>query len=452
MKAPYVPHYFGADALAKVQGRLGWLTVGVGSSIAWPEDDVWVEYDGGEYLLLGVSKEGEHRNSPCISTPAAKDDVDAALSRLYRFASVLGYFKRGYVDITGRVWGSCIVRYANLRDTVTTVTQAGKKVFSCNHMPVIEDDQVRKALAFLREGRRLRHVHEPYSFLSFFKVIESQFTSKDRVDWVGKNLDALEGEAAKRVVELRAAGINVNDHLFQSGRCAVAHASVGGNIIDPDIPADRERIAADLDIIAALADRYIKVDAGVPDEMDLYKSRDRIAPWHALMTPQALAALKAGGHVEKVEELGKLEGATVSVRLWPDPPAKQFQAMTLLPLESGGGVVKFIALSARETIVLVFAMDVANGRMHTVLKEGGMRSGVKITEEDVEDYTRYFHSVIGNRIVELVIEGAELIDCEVVIPVNIFPRAPEEAVAQALEQFRRSRGQPPAAAPASKDS
>jgi hypothetical protein len=79
----------------------------------------------------------------------------------------------------------------------------------------------------------------------------------------------------------------------------VAHASVSGNIVDPDIPADRKRIGADLDIIAALANRYIKIDAGVPDEMDLYATRDRTAPWHALMTPAAVAALKGGGHIEK---------------------------------------------------------------------------------------------------------------------------------------------------------
>jgi hypothetical protein len=41
--------------------------------------------------------------------------------------------------------------------------------------------------------------------------------------------------------------------------------------------------------------------------------------------------------------------------------------------------------------------------------------------------------------VELIIDGAEPVDCEVIIPVNIVPRAPEEAVAQALAQYRRSR-------------
>lgn len=115
----------------------------------------------------------------------------------------------------------------------------------------------------------------------------------------------------------------------------------------------------------------------------------------------------------------------------------------MLPTECGDGVVKFIALSARGTIVLAFAMDVATGRMHTLLNEGGMRTGVEIAEEDVEDYTRYFHSVVGNRIVELTIDGAEPVDCEVVIPVNIIPQAPEEAVAHALDQYRRSRQQGP---------
>lgn len=436
MKTPYVPHIFGTEAAAKTQGRVGWLTVGVVSSIAWTQEDVWLQYDGQEYLLRGVKQEGEMNMSPCISTPCDHDHVDEALSRLYRFVSLLGYFKRGYVDITGRTWASFPIRYGNPRDTFTTLTQGGSNSFSCNHLPIIEDDQVRKALAFLREGRRLRHVHEPYSFLSYFKVIESQLVKDDRVTWVEQNLGQLDGEAAKRVAELRAQGIDVNKHLYASGRCAVAHASISGTIVDPDVPADRKRISSDLDIIEALANRYVKVDAGVPDEMDIYEKRDRVTPWYTLMTPQAVESLRAGGCVKNIEDLNKLEGATLTVRLWPDPPPTQFQSMTLLPMASGDGTVQLIACNARKTIALAFLMDVAAGRMHTLLDESGIRQGDDITEQDVEDFTRYFHSVIGNRIVELTIEGAEPVDCEVVIPVNIIPQAPEEAVIQALEQFR----------------
>jgi hypothetical protein len=178
MRTPYVPHLFGDDALTKVANRFGWVSAGVASSIAWPEDDVWVQYDGVEYLLQGAAQDGEQRLAPSISTPAERDQVDEALARLYRFTSVLGYYKRGYVDITGHIWGTRIIRYSDPREGVTL--QHGKRRFNCSHMPIIEDDQVRKALAFLREGRRLRHVHEPYSFLSFFKVIESQFLPNDR--------------------------------------------------------------------------------------------------------------------------------------------------------------------------------------------------------------------------------------------------------------------------------
>ena len=76
MKTPYVPHLFGADALAKVQGATGWLTVGVAWSIAWPEDDVWVDYDGVEFRLHGARQEGERRIAPCISTPSDQDHAD----------------------------------------------------------------------------------------------------------------------------------------------------------------------------------------------------------------------------------------------------------------------------------------------------------------------------------------------------------------------------------------
>lgn len=57
MKTLYVPHFFGDEALMKVHGRVGWLTVNVVSSIAWTEDDVLVEHDGVEYLLHGPGQE-----------------------------------------------------------------------------------------------------------------------------------------------------------------------------------------------------------------------------------------------------------------------------------------------------------------------------------------------------------------------------------------------------------
>jgi hypothetical protein len=437
MKTPYVPHLHGGAAQAKLQSKLGWLTVGVASSIPWPQEDVWVLYDGQEYVLRG-KKAGEESQSPCISTPCARGDLDAAKMRVYLFASVLGWFKGGHVDVTGSVWGSGPVRYGS-RDTYTT-TLDGTKFFDCNYMPIIRDDRVRKALAFMREGRRLRHIHEPYSFLSFFKVVESQFNSKDRVEWIGANLDLLDGDAATRVAELKGQGVDVSKHLFDSGRCAVAHASLNGTIVDPDIPADRRRIAEDLDVIAALASRYIKVEADVPDEMDLYKTRDRTAPWHSLLPAETLARLQAGDEVDDPAALGQLENNTVSVRLWPDEAPQCMRNMKLAAEGYEPGVVYFLAVGERETLLLRFAVDFAKGRIHTLLDEGGLTEQFnEVTEAELEHYTRYFHSVIGNRLVELCIDGVDPVPCEVVIPMNIIPQAPEKMVAMALEQFRQRK-------------
>jgi len=434
MKTPYVPHLFGVAAQATWNSRFGWLTAGVASSIPWPQEDVSVQYDGHEYVLRGF-KGGEDKRSPCISTPCARDEMDAVMTRVYLFASVLGWFKGGYVDVTGHIWGSRPTLFGS-RETFTTMLD-GTKFFNCNYMPIIEDDQVRKALAFLREGRRLRFVHEPYSFLSFYKVVESQFKAKDRIAWIQANLDQLDGEAGKRVAELRAQSVDVGKHLFDSGRCAVAHASLGGAIVDPDVPSDRRRIAEDLDVMAGLASRYVKVDAGVPDEMDLYESRDRTVPWHALLPAGTLRDLQAGGTISNVAALGQLQDNRVSVRLWPHDAPDCMRNMRITAESAAPGVVIFLVVNERNTVFLRFALDIANGRMHTMLEEGGVTAQFgDVTEADIEHYTRYFHSAVGNAQVELCIDGFDPVPCEIVIPVNIIPQAPEKMVALALEQFR----------------
>lgn len=435
---PYVPHLFGEAVQEKLKSRFGWLTAGVASSIPWPQDDVWVLYDNHEYVLRGTNG-GEDKRPPCISTPCAQGEVDAAMTRVYLFASVLGWFKGGHVDVTGYVSGSRPVLYGS-RDTFTTTLDGGK-YFNCNYMPIINDDRIRKALAFLREGRRLRYVHEPYSFLSFFKVVESQFSSKERIAWIHDNLDQLDGDARKRVAELRAQGLDVGKHLYDSGRCAVAHASLDGVIVDPDIPADRRRIADDLDVMAGLASRYLKVEAGVPDDIELYKSRDRTLPWHVLLPARTLEALQAGGTLRDMSALGQLQENRVSVRLWPHDAPECMRKMRLAAEGYSPGVVMFLVVNDRETVFLRFAMDFANGRVHTMLEDGGVTDQFgEVIEEDIEHYTRYFHSVVGNALVELCIDGLDPVSCEILIPVNIIPQAPEKMVALALEQFRKGKG------------
>ena len=58
-----------------------------------------------------------------------------------------------------------------------------------------------------------------------------------------------------------------------------------------------------------------------------------------------------------------------------------------------------------------------------MLEEGGVSEQFnEVVEAEIEHYTRSFHSVVANRLVELCIDGLDLVPCEIVIPVNIILR------------------------------
>lgn len=174
MVGPYVPHYIGEAVDQKLQSRHGWLTAGVASSIPWPPADVWGTYDGDDYILRGT-KRNDQPSPPGITIACDRDNVDDALAKVYRFTSILGWYNGGFVDVSGYLVSSHSVLYGDPRNIYSSIGVMSAKNFSCIRMLIVRDEAVRKAVAFYREGSRLRHVHDSYSFLSFHKVIVSQF-------------------------------------------------------------------------------------------------------------------------------------------------------------------------------------------------------------------------------------------------------------------------------------
>lgn len=274
-----------------------------------------------------------------------------------------------------------------------------------------------------------------YAFLSFYKVVESQFSNaKRKVAWINEAIERLSGDASKRVAELRTAGKDVGVHLFQSGRCAVAHASLDGEIVDPDIPSDRKRLQDDLVIVEELSRMYIRDELGIPDSRSLYRSRNRLLPWSTFLAEDTFSLLAKGG---TPNDCGQLQGQKVSVGLWPDGPVRGLESMTLHVDTVKDGVVKIVLVNERKTILLVFFLDFRSGKAHTNLEDGGLLWGTEEPDEqDVLAYATFFYKVLGNGIAELTCGELEPVDCEVVIPVNIIPPNPDEAIKQTLENFR----------------
>jgi hypothetical protein len=279
-------------------------------------------------------------------------------------------------------------------------------------------------------------------------VVESQFADgRRRGQWIASNIDKLttpeatklRDRAAKRIAELRRDGVDIGMHLFESGRCAVAHASLDGEIVDPDNAADRKRLSQDLEIIEGLAAVYIRDELQVPDSRELYRTRNRLEPWEPIVQPEALTILKAGG---TPAEVPALDGRVVSVGLFPDGPIPGLEKMTLSVNAVDAGVLKLVLSNARKTVYLTFFLDFGNGKVHTNLEEGGiLKNGCYYpTEDDVRAYFTFFHRVFGNATAELALEGADPIDCEVVIPMNMMmTMGPDEATAHQVEQFRQYR-------------
>ena len=438
MKTPYVPHVFGDEIENMLKARIGWLTAGVASSIAWPSSDVCVEYAGDKYFLRG-SELNEKKSPPGITIACDGNNRDEAIAKIYRFTSILSWFMGGYVDVSGYISGSRPCLYGDPRTVYSTLGIAGEKSFSCNHMPIIEEENVRKALAFWREGKRLESVHASYSFLSYYKVIESQFdNSKKKVAWIEQAIDKLTNRATKRVSELRSDNINVSRHLFESGRCAVAHASLDGEIVDPDIPEDRRRLSEDLVVMAEIARLYIREELKVPDSRSLYRDRNRLEPWNSLLSDETLNGLTCGNTPDNCDGL---QGQEVSIGLWPDGPIAGLEKMTMHVDDIDSGVVKVVLLNERKTIILVFFLDYKNGKAHTNLEDGGVIYDENPPEEsDVRAYSTFFYNVLANGISELHLRNCEPVDCEIVIPVNIIPRAPKEAIEETVERFRAEAG------------
>jgi hypothetical protein len=193
-------------------------------------------------------------------------------------------------------------------------------------------------------------------------------------------------------------------------------------------------MSKDLVVMEGLAELFIRNELKVPDARSQYKTRNRLAPWESLLPSPTLAELKGGG---TPAEVSALDGQRISVGLWPDGTILGLERMTAHVDAVKNGAVRILLLNDSKTIGLVFVLDFKSGRVHTNLDEGGLIQGEHLPDEaDVLAYATFFYRVLGNGIAELTCGEIEPIDCEVVIPVNIIPPNPDEAIEAAVRRFR----------------
>jgi hypothetical protein len=304
-------------------------------------------------------------------------------------------------------------------------------------MPIIKDENARKALGFWREGLRLEHIHEGYSLLSFYKVIESQYKQgKKKGNWINAAISSLDGDAGQRVKALQGDGIDAGLHVFKSCRCAVAHASLGDEIIDPDIPEDKSRIQQDLVVVKALANKYICEELGVPDEMDVYRGRDALAPLSDYIDSEHIDTLRKKGTVPR-KQLG-LNGIEISVNHWPHEAMGPFKNLVLKVKSAHDGLVNIRAENLDKSISLSFLLSFIGNKASPDLEESEcffIEQGAKAENEIA--FHEYRKAVIGNGIIELQLPNGQKIVCEIVLPVNIDIARTFDHIDQRIEKIKK---------------
>lgn len=230
--------------------RRRWLTVGVESGIFWPTKEIVLRYDGREFILRPESKDLAPTVAVALDDP---DRDDEALLTIRRFLSALSWVEDGFIRETttlgtgggpGRIGKGPGARMINPH-------------FRVDYLPNTLDARAKLALALYREAQNLNS--PPFQFLGYFKIINTLHVSgPQQTTWINECVPKLNDfRAQERVQELVRNESNIGSYLYESGRCAVAHA-FSEPIVDPDDPADTMRLIQDLPLIKALAEYAIE--------------------------------------------------------------------------------------------------------------------------------------------------------------------------------------------------
>lgn len=239
-----------------------WLNVGVRGSAIWPTAEAVVEFGGHKLVLKPATRDTEqsvHINLRGIS------DVDA-LTLINRFLSVLSWCDDQPME-NRYGWSGNPVPMAVPRES----RQLGSGIAFPFYRTLEFNPKVRLALALFREGRTVNS--GPFEFLSYFKILnifwkDKWFTVNEQrqnpvIEGIRSTLSVVKDDLAlKRLKALSDSKADIPTYLYESGRCAIAHA-YSDPIVDPDDVSDLRRLSQDVYIVKAIAEHLVETELGV---------------------------------------------------------------------------------------------------------------------------------------------------------------------------------------------
>ncbi len=133
----------------------------------------------------------------------------------------------------------------------------------------LEDPVARRVLAIYREAVNMYRFHStPYAVLGFYKILETNFNSRQRTEFLHRELESMISENQIDDHQLREIDcsngepVRLAEFLHKEGRNAVAHANFSP-AINPDEIRDARRMSVAAQILRPLARRFINQEFGI---------------------------------------------------------------------------------------------------------------------------------------------------------------------------------------------
>ncbi|CAM2936223.1 methylamine utilization protein MauJ [Rariglobus hedericola] len=241
-----------------------WLNLGVKGSAVWPDKETDVRF-GGHTLHL---KPATRDNDPSIHINLRGLAENEAWTLINSFLSLLAWCDDQPIQTRGYGLSGTIKPCAVGRET-RMVSSSFAFPFYRNLEPS-KDAQL--ALALYREARTVNSV--PFAFLSYVKILNISWVDhmvgsgearhRPLVEGIRETLPKLSDRTAmRRIQELHEAGNDVPTYLYESGRCAVAHANLSSEkkkpVVSPDDFSDLRRLSDDMPVVKAIAEYIIEI-------------------------------------------------------------------------------------------------------------------------------------------------------------------------------------------------
>ena len=320
-----------ADVLVGELAQRGeWVVANIQTNSFWPVNAQKVMYRGEAVWIIPIMK--GFYPAVAVKVPNGKSRLECE-KLVMRFVSNLSWVEeRGFmIDSLGG--GSMPSPMGRDKERGFSICEE----FDLSYFPEPSTSEALLALALMREGRGLNH--PAYSFLSFFRVLEVAFpTAKRREQWVSASITSIRGyRVSEALAGLKAKGIqDIGAHLYESGRCAIAHAN-RTPIVDPDDPSDIRRLQSELPIIMALAQKAIEDELGVETRQTVYRNHlYELAGFKKILGPDTVAFLSRG---EQITDQRMLTIPDIAVRIRKRDPYPPLSNLSIKQVSQDGKIL-----------------------------------------------------------------------------------------------------------------